>query len=85
MRISSFTVLAFGFGLVGMQLSACSSSSDDCTALATCGNAAGTSESGSAGKSGGGGAGPEAGAPSGGVMSGGSTSGGGSTSVSGAT
>jgi len=83
MRISSFSVMALGFGLAGTYVSACSNSADDCSALATCGNAAGTSAAGGAGKLGGGGAdgaGAEAGAPSGGVPSGG-----GSMNLSGAT
>jgi hypothetical protein len=77
MRISSFSVLAFGFGLTVAftQLSACSNSSEDCNANATCGNAAGTTaHAGTAGQSGGGGSGNDAGASGGGTPStGGST------------
>jgi hypothetical protein len=68
MRISSFSVLALGvFGLAGIQLSACSNSSEDCNATATCGNTAGTSQSGTAGKSSGGGSGADAGSSNGGT------------------
>ena len=54
MRISAFSALALVLGISVVQLSACSNSSEDCNALATCGAAAGTSHAGSAGKSGGG-------------------------------
>ena len=54
MRISAFSALALGLGISVVQLSACSNSSEDCHALATCGAAAGTSQAGTAGKSGGG-------------------------------
>ena len=68
MRITAFSALALGFGLLSVELSACSNSSDDCAANATCGNTAGT-HAGTAGKSGGGGT--DAGANSGGTPSGG--------------
>lgn len=68
MRILAFSVLALGFGLTAVQLSACSNSSDDCNATATCGGTAGVSHAGSgAGKSGGG-SGNEGGAGSGGTV-----------------
>src|SRR5882724_11901003 len=82
MRIFSFSMLALGFGFAGMQLSACSSSSDDCVALATCGNAAGTSHAGSAGKSGGGG--NDAGGNSGGANNTAGSSSSGTNGMSGA-
>jgi hypothetical protein len=73
MKIIAFSALALGFGLLSVELSACSNSSDDCNATATCGNAAGT-HAGTAGKSGGGGSDAEGG--SGGTPStGGSSSG----------
>jgi len=85
MRISSFSVVALGFGLAGIYVSACSNSADDCTALATCGNAAGTSASGSAGKAGGSGSGGDGAGAGAGTPSGGTPSGGGSMNLGGAT
>ncbi len=70
MRISAFSMLALGFGLVGFQLSACSNSSEDCNATATCVSSAGSSSTaGSAGKSNGTGGGDDGGAPAGGTPS----------------
>jgi hypothetical protein len=89
MRTLAFSALALGLGLaVVVQVSACSNSSDDCNATATCGNAAGTAaHAGSAGKSGGGSGGGDGGGETGGKASGGSsnTSGsGGSSNTAGA-
>lgn len=75
MRIIAFSALALGLGIVSVQLAACSNSSDDCNATATCGATSGTSSGGSAGKSGSG-SGNE-----GGELGGGSS--GGSQNVSG--
>lgn len=54
MRISAFSTLALGFGLVSVQLSACGTSTDDCSATGTCAPTAGATSAGSSGKSGGG-------------------------------
>jgi hypothetical protein len=75
MRILAFSALALGLGLLGAQLTACSNSSDDCNATATCGTAA----SSNAGK-------PGAGAASdAGSNAGGTPSGGGAPNTSGTT
>ena len=71
MRISAFSALALGLGITVVQLSACSNSSEDCNALATCGAAAGTAHAGSAGKSSGGS--DDGGAANGGTVNGGSS------------
>jgi hypothetical protein len=70
MRITAFSTLAVGLGLVGSHLVACSDTADDCNATATCGTSGGTT-SGSAGKPGAG-DGNEGGSDGAGSSSGGS-------------
>src|SRR6478609_9382588 len=53
MRITAFSALALGFGLVTLQLSACSNTADDCNATASCDTASTAGTSGSSGASGG--------------------------------
>jgi hypothetical protein len=79
MRFSAFSAIVLGFGLAGVQLSACSNSADDCTATATCGNTSGAAHAGTSGNGSGGKSGNSAGTSS----DGGATPSGGSTSTSG--
>ncbi|HVY26972.1 MAG TPA: hypothetical protein VHB79_10485 [Polyangiaceae bacterium] len=50
----AFSTLALGLGLVSVQLAACGTSTDDCSATGTCAPTAGSASAGSSGKSGGG-------------------------------
>lgn len=73
MRITAFSTLALGFGVVALQLGACSNSAEDCEATASCSGASGGT-AGAGGKSNSGGAsgsGAEAGADGSGSSSGG--------------
>jgi hypothetical protein len=67
MRTFALSAIAFGLGLTGVQLTACSNSAEDCNATATC-STAGASTAGSASTSGGG-SGNDGGTPSGGSQS----------------
>lgn len=71
MRITAFSVLALGFGVVGGTLLACGTSGDDCAATATCAPTGGSSSAGS-GHSGSAGSGASGGDAMSGASAGGS-------------